>query len=72
MMRDSYEGAGLGGDGIWRLGVPGQSEVLVPGEPESRMRAQRTANGIPLSADAWAAISGAGQDLGITPPQPVA
>ena len=47
-------------------------EVLVPGEPESRMRAQRTANGIPLSADAWAAISGAGQDLGITPPQPIA
>ena len=28
-----YKGAGLGGDGIWRLGVPGQSEVLVPGGP---------------------------------------
>lgn len=28
-----YKGAGMGGDGIFRLGVPGKSEVLVPGGP---------------------------------------
>jgi uncharacterized oxidoreductase len=31
-------------------------EVLVPGEPEARMRAKRTAEGIPLPDDTWAAI----------------
>src|SRR5215218_7535886 len=32
------------------------AEILVPGEPEVRMRAQRLADGVPLPDDTWAAI----------------
>ncbi|MEQ9560566.1 MAG: malate/lactate/ureidoglycolate dehydrogenase [Rhodospirillales bacterium] len=51
--------------------VAGGGEVLVPGEPEARMRDARRKDGIPLAPDAWAAISGAGRDLGVTPPDPL-
>lgn len=44
-------------------------EVLVPGEPEQRMRAERLANGIPLTDEAWRSIVKAGDDLGVSPPQ---
>lgn len=43
-------------------------EVLVPGEPEQRTRAERLAGGIPLADDAWAAIVKAGADVGVHPP----
>src|SRR5207244_4510736 len=34
----------------------GVAAVLIPGEPEARMRAERTKNGVPLPDDTWAAI----------------
>ena len=43
----------------------GHDAVLVPGEPEARMRAERTANGIPLSDDTWASIAATARSLGI-------
>ncbi len=43
-------------------------EVLVPGEPESRMRAQRFAEGIPLPAEAWSTIVTAGKNVGVDAP----
>lgn len=44
-------------------------EVLVPGDPERLSRAERLANGIPLSDAAWAAIVTAGEEHGVKPPQ---
>jgi uncharacterized oxidoreductase len=41
-------------------------EVLVPGEPEQRMRAERGKNGVPLPADTWAAICEAARSVGIS------
>jgi uncharacterized oxidoreductase len=40
-------------------------EVLVPGEAEARNRAERRADGIPISDDAWAAIVSTARDLGV-------
>jgi hydroxycarboxylate dehydrogenase B len=44
--------------------TPG-GEVLVPGEPEERMRQQRLQGGIPLPNDTWASIVTAGREVGI-------
>lgn len=41
-------------------------EVLVPGEPEQRMRAERGKNGVPLPADTWGAILAAARSIGIS------
>jgi uncharacterized oxidoreductase len=41
------------------------SEILVPGEPERRMRAERSAKGIPLPEDTWASIVTAARELGV-------
>jgi uncharacterized oxidoreductase len=40
-------------------------EVLVPGEPERRMRAKRLAEGIPLADDAWRAIADTARGVGL-------
>jgi uncharacterized oxidoreductase len=40
-------------------------EVLVPGEPESRMRKERLAHGVPLPDDTWAAIVAAARNVGV-------
>jgi uncharacterized oxidoreductase len=40
-------------------------EVLVPGEPEARMRAQRLAEGVPLPDDTWAAIVETARSVGL-------
>jgi hydroxycarboxylate dehydrogenase B len=40
-------------------------EVLVPGEPEQRMRAERGKNGVPLPADTWTTICNAARQVGI-------
>lgn len=47
-----------------RPAQPG-GEVLIPGEPEARSRAERTANGIPLPDDAWATIVATAEALGL-------
>lgn len=44
--------------------VPG-GEVLVPGEPELRMRTDRGRNGVPLPVDTWSAIKAAARSVGI-------
>ncbi|HTS55789.1 MAG TPA: malate/lactate/ureidoglycolate dehydrogenase [Burkholderiales bacterium] len=43
---------------------PGE-ETLVPGEPEHRMRAQRLAQGVPLSREIWTSIVEAAHGVGI-------
>ncbi len=40
-------------------------EVLVPGEPERRTMAERLANGLPFSPEAWRDILGAAQRVGM-------
>lgn len=45
------------------------NEVLAPGEPERRHRAERLRNGVPLADDAWASIVSTGESLGVTPPK---
>jgi len=47
-----------------RPAVPG-TEVLVPGEAESRTRAARLRDGIPLQAATWAAIQDTAQKVGL-------
>ena len=40
-------------------------EVLVPGEPEQRNRAERLARGIPLPDDTWTALLATARELGV-------
>lgn len=40
-------------------------EVLLPGEPERRTRAQRLAAGIPLTDEVWAAIAAVARERGV-------
>jgi len=44
----------------------GHSEVLVPGENERRVMAERQAAGLPLAAAAWSDILGSARNLGFT------
>jgi uncharacterized oxidoreductase len=44
----------------------GVAEVLVPGEPERRMKAERMKNGVPLTDDTWASISAAARHVGVS------
>ncbi|MBM3650045.1 MAG: malate/lactate/ureidoglycolate dehydrogenase [Alphaproteobacteria bacterium] len=44
--------------------TPG-GDILVPGEPEARMRAERQANGVPLPDDTWAAIVETARSVGL-------
>jgi LDH2 family malate/lactate/ureidoglycolate dehydrogenase len=43
----------------------GFSEVLLPGEPERRSKAERSRDGIPVAEATWNAIVATGQSLGI-------
>jgi uncharacterized oxidoreductase len=44
--------------------TPG-GEVLVPGEPEQRTRAQRSKEGVPLPDDTWASILATAREVGV-------
>jgi uncharacterized oxidoreductase len=44
----------------------GVEAVLIPGEPEAKMRAERTKNGVPLPDDTWAAIVNTARDVGVS------
>jgi uncharacterized oxidoreductase len=44
--------------------TPG-GEVLVPGEPEQRTRAQRSKDGVPLPDDTWASILATAREVGV-------
>ena len=45
------------------LPIPGE-EILIPGEPERRARAQRLAQGVPLPDEVWASITACARDVG--------
>src|SRR3979490_1563585 len=44
--------------------VAGVDAVLIPGDPERKMRADRTKNGVPLPDDTWAAIVNTAREVG--------
>jgi uncharacterized oxidoreductase len=44
----------------------GIDHVLIPGEPEAAMRAERTRNGVPLPDDTWAAIVNTAREVGVS------
>jgi hydroxycarboxylate dehydrogenase B len=44
----------------------GVDQVLIPGEPEAKMRAERTRNGVPLPDDTWAAIVNTAREVGVS------
>ena len=46
--------------------VAGVDAVLVPGDPERKMRADRTKNGVPLPDDTWAAIVNTAREVGVS------
>ena len=45
--------------------VAGVDHVLIPGDPEQATRAERTANGVPLPDDTWAAIVETARSVGL-------
>jgi hydroxycarboxylate dehydrogenase B len=45
--------------------VDAAEPVLAPGDPEARTRATRTAEGVPLPVDTWAAIRQVASELGV-------
>ena len=46
--------------------VAGVEEVLIPGDPERKTRAERTRNGVPLPDDTWAAIVNTAREVGVS------
>ena len=46
--------------------ITGVESVLVPGDPERKMRAERTKNGVPLPDDTWAAIVNTAREVGVS------
>ena len=46
--------------------VAGVDQVLVPGDTERAMRAERTRNGVPLPDDTWAAIVNTAREVGVS------
>jgi ureidoglycolate dehydrogenase (NAD+) len=48
---------------------PDTDEVLVPGEPEARIQAQRDREGIPLPDAQWALLEGLSNELGLPVPE---
>jgi hydroxycarboxylate dehydrogenase B len=46
--------------------VAGVEQVLIPGDPERKTRAERTKNGIPLPDDTWAAIVNTAREVGVS------
>jgi uncharacterized oxidoreductase len=46
--------------------VTGVDQVLIPGDPERKTRADRTRNGVPLPDDTWAAIVNTAREVGVS------
>jgi uncharacterized oxidoreductase len=46
--------------------VAGTEAVLIPGEPEAKMRSERTKHGVPLPDDTWAAIVNTAREVGVS------
>jgi uncharacterized oxidoreductase len=47
-------------------------EILIPGEPEARSRAERSKSGIPLPESTWAALVEIARKVGVVPPNTAA
>jgi LDH2 family malate/lactate/ureidoglycolate dehydrogenase len=45
--------------------VPGVGEILIPGEPEARLEAQRRRDGIPIEDETWRQIEMLAAELGV-------
>jgi ureidoglycolate dehydrogenase (NAD+) len=48
---------------------PGFEEVLVPGDPEARARAQRERSGVPIEPGLWRALQSLSAELGVPVPR---
>jgi ureidoglycolate dehydrogenase (NAD+) len=48
--------------------APGFDEVLVPGEPQARARAERERDGIPLGEAVWSRLGEVSEELGVAVP----
>ena len=48
--------------------APGYDEVLVAGDPEWRIEAERTKNGIPIAEGNWDSLRKAAARVGVAPP----
>jgi hydroxycarboxylate dehydrogenase B len=46
--------------------ISGVDQVLIPGDPERKTRAERTKNGVPLPDDTWAAIVNTAREVGVS------
>jgi hydroxycarboxylate dehydrogenase B len=46
--------------------VAGVDAGLIPGDPERKMRADRSKNGVPLPDDTWAAIVNTAREVGVS------
>ena len=46
--------------------MAGVDQVLIPGDPERKTRAERSKNGIPLPDDTWAAIVNTAREVGVS------
>ena len=49
--------------------APGYDEVLVAGDPEWRIEAERTQNGIPIAAGNWDSLCKAAERVGVAVPK---
>lgn len=49
--------------------VEGVDEILLPGDPERRTLAQKTAEGVPFDDGNWSQLIKLADDLGVAPPQ---
>ena len=51
------------------LPAPGFDEVIVPGDPEKRARAERSRDGVPVPDDVWQSLVDVAEALGVAFPQ---
>jgi hydroxycarboxylate dehydrogenase B len=49
--------------------APGFSEVMLPGGPEVKSRAERNRDGVPVPADTWEAVAKAAAEVGVEMPK---
>lgn len=49
--------------------VPGCDEIILPGDPERRLAAKRSKEGVSLDAENWSALVKLGEKLGVSAPQ---
>ncbi|HET7876780.1 MAG TPA: Ldh family oxidoreductase, partial [Methylomirabilota bacterium] len=60
---------GVGALFEWVKSAPlaqGATEILIPGEPEARLEAERRRNGIPIEDETWAQIQAVAKELGVS------